>query len=57
MQFFGEPEYVTRVKQANIKGYTYEPELYKDKFDSQTKSVERQKLPRPKSPLISASYD
>jgi hypothetical protein len=55
MQLLGEPEYVKQVKKAHKKGYTYQPELYKDRFDSQAGGVKRQKLPRPKSPVFSPS--
>ena len=47
MQFFREQQYAKRVREANKKGYTYQPELYKDKFNSKTKVTQRQKLPRP----------
>jgi hypothetical protein len=55
MQLLGEPEYVKQVKKAHKKGYTYQPELYKDRFDGQAGGVKRQKLPRPKSPVFSPS--
>ena len=55
MQLFGEPEYVKQVKKANKKGYTYQPELYKDRFDGQAGGVKRQKLPRSIYPTTPAS--
>ena len=55
MQLFGEPEYVKHVKKANKKGYTYQPELYKDRFDGQAGGVKRQELPRPIYPTARAS--
>jgi hypothetical protein len=52
MQLIGDPQYVKQVKKANKKGYTYLPELYKDKFDGQAGGAKRQKLPRPIQHLL-----
>lgn len=41
MQLIGDPQYVKQVKKANKKGYTYLPELYKDKFDGQAGGAKR----------------
>ena len=55
MLLLREPEYVKHVKQANTRGFTYQPELYKDKFDGLTGCVKRQKLPRPIFPTAPTS--
>ena len=54
MKFY-EEEYVKNVRKANNKGLTFLPELYKDSYNSATGKIKRQRLPRPRSPVISSS--